>query len=166
MEYSHEYAIDDWLVHATFGIGQITGVEEKGISGENVHYFKIQTADSTFWIPVDRMDGQELRPVASAADIQMAVAILLKPPQAMSSNHLVRKNDIQRVLLLNTLADSARLIRDLRARQRERGELHITEMNTLRSLKQRLLEEWIVATGERTEKVAAKIDELLGLRDP
>jgi CarD family transcriptional regulator len=165
MESSHEYTVDDWLVHATFGIGQIKGIEEKGISGANVHYFKIQTADSTFWVPVDRSDGQELRPVSSAAEIQMAVAILLKPPQAMSSNHLVRKNDIQRVLLLNTLADSARLIRDLRARQRERGELHITEMNILRSLKQRLLEEWIVATGEQTEKVAAKIDELLRLRD-
>jgi CarD family transcriptional regulator len=161
VESSHTYVVKDWLVHATFGIGQIVGVEEKGISGANVRYYKIRTADSTFWIPIDRMDGQELRPVCSAAEIQIAIAILLGPAETMASNHQIRKNEIQRILVLNTLAGSARLIRDLRARQRERGELHIAEMNTLRSLKQRLLEEWIVATGEQPEHVAARIDELL-----
>ena len=161
MEPSHEYSVEDWLVHAVFGIGQITAVEEKGISGANVAYFRIQTADSTFWIPVDRMENQDLRPLFSKAEIQIVIAILLTPPEAMSSNHQMRKNDIHRVLLLNAPADSARLIRDLRARQRERGELNLEEHNALRALKQRLVDEWAMVTGEQADQVTSRIDDLL-----
>jgi RNA polymerase-interacting CarD/CdnL/TRCF family regulator len=166
MKPSHEYSVEDWLVHAAFGMGQITGIEEKGISGENVQYFRIQTADSTYWIPVDRMDNQDLRPVSSTAEIQVIIAILLGPPQAMATKHQIRKNDIQRVLLLNSPADSARLIRDLRARQRERGELNMDELNAMRALKQRLVEEWVFVTGEHAEQVDAKIDDLLNAYHP
>ena len=161
MEPAHEYSIEDWLVHSTFGIGQIVGVEEKDISGARVQYFRIQTADSTYWIPVNRMDNQDLRPVSSTAEIQMVIAILLRPPEAMSTNHLLRKNDIQRVLLLNTLTDSARLMRDLRARQQERGTLNLEELYAFRALKQRLIDEWVVVTGEKAKQVDAKIDDLL-----
>lgn len=163
MEPANEYSVEDWLVHSVFGIGQITGVEEKGISGAKVQYFRIQTADSTFWIPVDRADNQDLRPVSNMAEIQRVIRILLGPPEALSTKHQMRRNDIQRVLLLNTPADSARLIRDLRARQLQRGTLSLEELYALRALKQRLVEEWVVVTGEQAEQVVAKIDDLLNI---
>jgi RNA polymerase-interacting CarD/CdnL/TRCF family regulator len=161
MEPAHQYSVEDWLVHSAFGIGQIIGVEEKSISGAKVQYFKIKTADSTYWMPVDRMDSEDLRPVSGTADIEGVIAILLGPPEAMAQKHLVRKNDIQRLTLLNTPADTARLIRDLRAHQRARGTLNLEELYAFRALKQRLVEEWVVVTGEQAEQVDARIDDLL-----
>lgn len=161
MDSSHVYSVEEWLVHSVFGVGQIVGVEEKGISGEGVQYFRIQTADSTFWIPVDRMDGQELRPLSSAEEIEVVIDILQRPPKAMRSKHQMRRDDIRRVLLLNKPDDTARLLRDLRARQRERGELNMEELNSLRSLKQRLVDEWVAVTGESADTIAETIDELL-----
>lgn len=161
MASSHEYSVKDWLVHSAFGIGQIIGVEEKSISGTNVRYFRVRATNSTFWIPIDRMDGQELRPLSNAAEIEKVIAILLRPPKAMSPNHQLRRNEIQRVLLLRSPIDSARLIRDLRARQRERGGLNLEELNAMRSLKERLVEEWVLVTGEQAEAVASEIDDLL-----
>ncbi|MFN2138214.1 MAG: CarD family transcriptional regulator [Candidatus Promineifilaceae bacterium] len=166
MESSHEYLIDDWLVHAAFGIGQIVGIEEKGISGTSVAYFKIRTTDSTFWVPVDRMDGEEMRPLFGIADIQLVIAALLRPPRAMPSNSQMRKNEIQRVLLLNSPVDSARLVRDLRARQRERGSLNLEELNAMRSLKRRLVEEWGMVTGSSADTIDSEIDDLLNARQP
>ena len=161
MESSHAYSVEDWLVHAFLGIGQIKAIELKNISGENVQYYRIKTTDSTFWIPVDRMDSQELRPLSTPVEIQLATAILLRPPKAMSSDHKMRKNDIRRVQLKNSLEDIARLIRDLRARQLERGELALEELNAMRALKQRLVEEWSVITGEKTDNIASTVEKLL-----
>ena len=166
MEASNEYSVEDWLVHAFLGIGQIKAIELKSISGESVQYFRIKTTDSTFWIPVDRMDSQELRPLSTPVEVQLATAILLRPPKAMASDHKLRKNDIRRVQQNNTLEDIARLIRDLRARQRERGELAMEELNAMRALKQRLVEEWAIITGEKTDKIASKLEDLLNDQQP
>ena len=84
----------------------------------------------------------------------------------MSSDHKMRKNDIRRVQQNNTLEDIARLIRDLRARQRERGELALEELNAMRALKQRLVEEWAIITGEKTDKIASKLEDLLNDQQP
>ena len=161
MDSSHAYSIEDWLVHTSFGIGQIKGIEEKSISGANVQYFKIQATESTFWIPVDRVNSEELRPLSTPLELQLAIAILLRAPKEMASDHKMRKSDIRRIQLLNTPEDMARLIRDLRARKRDRGELNLEELNAMRALKQRLVEEWSVITGEKKDQVALRIDELL-----
>lgn len=62
MNASHIYAVADWFEHTYYGIGQIKGIEAKDISGASVDYFWIQTTDSTFWVPVDRMDSEKNRP--------------------------------------------------------------------------------------------------------
>ena len=161
MEPSHAYSEEDWLVHTFYGIGQIKGVEVKRISGEKVSYFRIQTTDSTFWMPVDQMDSEVLRPLSSLEEIQLAIATLQRPPKSMSSDHNARKNRIRRVQLQNTPEDTARLIRDLRARQRDRGELNLEESSAIRTLKQRLVEEWSLVMDKKSEKVASRLDDLL-----
>jgi len=161
MNASHIYAEEDWLAHSYYGIGQIKGIEAKGISGASVDYFRIQTTDSTFWVPVDQMDSEKMRPVSTLAEIQLAIAILQRPPQEMSPDHKVRKTRIQRVQLQNTLEDIARLIRDLRARQRDKGKYNLDENNAVRTLRQRLVDEWSVITGKNAENFTSSLDALL-----
>ena len=161
MNASHIYAEEDWLAHSYYGIGQIKGIEVKNISGASVDYFRIQTTGSTFWVPVDRMDSEKMRPVSTLEEFRLAIAILQRPPKEMSPDHQVRKTRIQRVQLQNMPQDIARLIRDLRARQRDKGKYSLNENDAVRTLRQRLADEWSVITGRNVENVTSIFDSLL-----
>ena len=161
MTTSHNFSINDWLVHASFGIGQIKAIEEKDISGKNADYYRIQTRDSTFWIPVDRMDSQQMRPISDPLEIEMVIEILLRPPRPLASDRNARNNEIRRVQLENSLQDVARLVRDLRGRFRRRGEWSLEERNAMRALREKLVEEWAFITGEAADSVGLRLDDLL-----
>ncbi len=161
MEPPHVYSEEDWLAHSSYGIGQIKGIEVKSISGAQVRYFRIQTTESTYWVPVDQMESEKMRPISTPEDIQLVIAILQRPPREMSSDHKIRKNRIQSVQLENTLEETARLIRDMRARQLDKGKYNMDENSVIRTLKQRLVEEWSIIMGNETESVAKRLDMLL-----
>jgi RNA polymerase-interacting CarD/CdnL/TRCF family regulator len=161
MNASHIYAVEDWLAHSVFGIGQIKGIEVKDISGASIDYFRIQTTDSTFWVPVDRMDSEKMRPVSTPEEFRLVIAILQRPPKEMSPDHQVRKTRIQRVQHQNMPEDIARLIRDLRARQRDKGKYSLDENKAGRMLRQRLADEWSVITGKNVETVTSSLDALI-----
>ena len=161
MKASQVYSEGDWLAHSVFGIGQIKGIEVKDISGASVDYFRIQTTDSTFWVPVDRMDSEKMRPVSTLEEFRLVIAILQRPPKEMSPDHQVRKTRIQRVQHQNMPEDIARLIRDLRARQRDKGKYSLDENQAGRMLRQRLADEWSVITGETIENATSNLDALI-----
>lgn len=161
MEEVREYSKGDYIVHTRYGIGQIKGLDLKDISGEETRYYRVKTTDSTYWIPVDQMDSEVLRPLSSAEDIQKAITALQNPPKEMSQNYKTRQSRIQTVQDRNTPRAIARLIHDLRERQREKGALNKTERSAFRTLKQRLVEEWALVTGAKTEKIESKLNILL-----
>lgn len=161
MDSPHIYSREAWLAHSHYGIGQIKGIEVKGISGADVKYFRIQTTECNYWVRVDQMGSELIRPVCSLEEIRQVIAIMKRPPKEMSSDHNVRKKRIQRVQLRNIPEDVARLIRDLRARQRNRGKYNLDENGVIRTLRQQLVEEWSIVTGENAKEVASTIDSLL-----
>ncbi len=163
MEDVHEYLEGEWIVHARYGIGKIEGIDVKEISGEKTHYFRITTTDSTYWMPVDQMDSDVLRPLSTPEEIQQAITVLQKPPEEMSPNFQIRQNRIQKTQMHNTPEATAGLIRDLRAYRRDKGVLNSTERSAFRTLKQRLIEEWAIVTGVRTENVESKLNNMIDL---
>ena len=161
MEESHGYSEGDWIVHSHFGVGQIEGAEVKHISGEETRYYKIKTTNSTFWVPVNQMDSEVLRPLATPEEIQQAIATLKKPAEEMSSNTKIRQSRIQSVRIGNTPRAIAQLIRDLRARKRDKGILYSSERSAFRTLRERLVQEWAIVMGAKAEDIAAELDKLL-----
>jgi RNA polymerase-interacting CarD/CdnL/TRCF family regulator len=161
MAASETYAPGDWIVHAHYGVGRIEGIETKNISGEDTRYYRVITNESTFWVPVDQMDSELIRPLSSIADIEDVIAALQKPAKVMSSNAKVRQSRIHKVRMGNEPVDIARLIRDLKARQRDKGILYATERSAFITLKQQLVREWAIVTDTETEAITAEIDGLL-----
>ncbi len=155
------YAPDDWIVHAHYGVGRIEGIEIKNISGEDTRYYRVTTSQSTFWVPVDQIDNELIRPLSSTGDIENVIATLQEPAQVMSSNAKVRQSRIHKVRIANEPVDIARLIRDLKARQRDKGILYATERSAFITLKEQLAQEWAIVTDAETEEVNAEIDGLL-----
>ena len=163
MEKPHTFSEGDWIVHSHYGVGRIKGVEVKSISGEETSYYRITTTDSTFWMPVDQMNSEILRPLSSPEEIQLAIVALQKPAEEMSPNSKVRQGRIQSVRDLNTPSAIAQLIRDLRARKRDKGVLYSSERSAFDTLKQRLVQEWAIVTDAETEDIASKLDNLLDI---
>lgn len=155
------YSEGDWIVHAHYGMGQIKDIEVKGISGEEKDYFRVETTNSTFWMPVEQEDSELVRPVSTFEEIQEAVAVLKNDPREMSSNYKTRQSRIQEAKARNTPKTIARLIRDLRARKRAKGMLNGNERSAFNSLKQRLTEEWAIVAGVKTKQVEATLNNLL-----
>ncbi|VAW31350.1 hypothetical protein MNBD_CHLOROFLEXI01-4452 [hydrothermal vent metagenome] len=163
MENTHTYSEGEWIVHSRYGIGKIEGVDVKEISGEKTNYFRITTTDSIYWMPVDQMDSDVLRPLASLEEIDQAIIVLQKPPEEMSPNFQIRQNRIQKTQMDNTPDGMAELIRDLRAYRREKGVLNSTERSAFRTLKRRLIQEWAIVTGVKTEKIESKLNTMIDL---
>jgi RNA polymerase-interacting CarD/CdnL/TRCF family regulator len=166
MEAQRSFKEGDWVVHAYYGVGRIEGTEEKDISGEKTSYFRIKTADSTYWMPVEQMNNELVRPLSSAGAFSEAVAALESPPREMSSNHRTRRSRIQEVRLDNSPQAIAGLIRDLRARKVAKNGLHLKERKALDTFKTRMAQEWAVVAGTRTEKVLRRIEYLLRHQAP
>jgi RNA polymerase-interacting CarD/CdnL/TRCF family regulator len=166
MDESREYSKGDWIVHARYGVGQIKGIEEKCISGEGKRYCRIQASNSTFWMPVDQMDSEVLRPLSTLEEFREDMAVLHKPPKEMSSNYKARQSRIRQVWTRNSPKAIARLIRDLRARRRKKKGLNGTERKAFDVLKQRLIEEWAILVGVETNVVSSGLNDLLSAHLP
>ena len=143
-EQAREYNAGDWIVHRHHGVGEIESIEQMAPGGVERTYYKVVTADSTLWVPVDEADGGLFRPLTSPEAFEEVLAILERPPREMKQNHLSRRSRIDHVHSANSLLDTARLVRDLWGRRAERG-LNGTEEQALRDLTHRLLDEWSAA---------------------
>lgn len=141
------YVQGDWIVHCYHGIGQIEAVEQKKIAKQEGTYFRIRMADSVLWMSVEQMDKEQIRPVASKSRFQEAVEVLREPPKKMASNLNKRQARIKQVTADNLPKETARLIRDLRARRKEKKGLNQGERRALRELTKRFLQEWSVCVG-------------------
>ncbi len=141
------YAEGDWIVHCYHGIGQIEAIEEKRIGDQEGTYFRIKMADSVLWMSIEQMDNEQLRPIVNETRFQEALEVLRKPPKGMASNLNKRQARIKRVTANNLPKETARLIRDLRARRREKKGLNQTERRALRDLTKRFLQEWSLCVG-------------------
>ncbi|HSH05419.1 MAG TPA: CarD family transcriptional regulator [Anaerolineae bacterium] len=162
MKEPHTYTQGEWIVHSQYGIGQIKGTDTKRISGEPTDYFRIEAEDSTtFWVPVDQMDHDKIRPLSTQTDIQQVINTLQNPPKKMSSNYKTRQSRIRTTRLRNTPEAIAKLVRDLWGHRRRKGGLNITERRAFRTFKKRLVREWSIVVGKNSETIATKLNNIL-----
>ena len=156
------YRKGEWIVHQSYGVGQIQGIVTRQISGEETRYYhlKIEATSSQVWIPIDKLDDDS-RPLTRPEKFAKALAILERPPRPMASQLNQRIKRIADVRAQNSPVSLARLLRDLWARQKERGALSQTETNALRRITQRFLGEWATTMEMDLETVEEKLRQRL-----
>lgn len=134
----------DWVVHNSYGIGQVQGIETKSIEGEGIDFLRIETEDSVFWIPVDADLNGRIRPVATPSKWKRILRTLKKPAKTMAESHQSRKKRIAEATSDGSLTSTAKLIRDLWGRKMRKGGLSDTESSVLQRLIERFIKEWSV----------------------
>jgi CarD family transcriptional regulator len=153
------YSIGDEIVHANYGVGEIVGLEEKELMGETKSYYVVKTKDSTYWIPVKKLDNERIRPIATPETIKDSVVEALEAePQEMADNYKTRRKRINDVN--GEIIPMAQVVRDLSYRQAT-DRLNTTERQRLDKLKSRLATEWAASIGITVQNARKKINKIL-----
>jgi RNA polymerase-interacting CarD/CdnL/TRCF family regulator len=139
-----EYTVGDWIVHHSYGVGQIRNIEVKPIHGEQVKCFRVKTKDSAFWFPKNRPDNPRIRPVVTPDIIERAIEALKKPVSDMDTDRKMWKKRIEEAKASDDLIATSQIVRDLNHLRTQR-KLNQTEEKALNDFSDRLIDEWATA---------------------
>jgi RNA polymerase-interacting CarD/CdnL/TRCF family regulator len=150
----------DWIVHAHYGIGQIKGKETKVLEQEKQAFYRVKTFNGVYWLPVENVDVDHIRPVASKRQIKRALTLIRKPPDELPDNHRSRKKEISQVFKDLSLYSKARMIRDLHGK-RVSSRLNFSEGDAYEKMKKQFLNEWSVIRSEDRATLEKKLQQAL-----
>lgn len=155
-----ELAQGDWLVHCLYGLGQIVAVDSKEMFGDTKQYYVVKTEQITYWLPVDEIDPERIRPVASKKAFKEALEVLAQEPQKLDDNFRRRLIHIKNLINDGSLQSKAVLIRDITARDLQK-DLHINEKKILENLQRQFMNELKEAEGIDEREAQKRIKEAL-----
>ncbi len=136
-----DFHVGDPVMHWTYGLGQITQLEERAVSGKNTLYFAVQIRDMTVWVPADDKLESRLRPPTQGARFKRLLAILTGPSEPLPVDRQERKLHMLELLKDGRPESICRVIRDLTS-FREAKPLNDNDQAVLKRLQTSLLSEW------------------------
>jgi RNA polymerase-interacting CarD/CdnL/TRCF family regulator len=151
----------DWIVHTYYGIGQIKSIETKAIGDEKTKYFKVLAKNSEFFIPVDQVDTDRVRPVASDYKLRKAKKILKDQPILLPDDHNDRKKLLNETSSDSSMEMSAQTIRDLLHRKQHHG-LNDFEEKILQSIEKLFVREWAIIQDISEEEALERYMKVMG----
>ena len=146
--------VGNYIVHSTHGVGKIVGITTKILQGEKRIFYKIETDTLTYWLPVVETESGRIRLVRSPDTFLNAVSVIRKKPIKMDDFFRTRIKHIKEEIAKSSVSGNAILIRDLNARNVNKG-LHLNENQILLKLKSQFINEWSVSA--HIEKSEAEI---------
>jgi RNA polymerase-interacting CarD/CdnL/TRCF family regulator len=155
-----EYTIGDWVVHHSYGVGQIRNIEVKPIHGEQVKCFRVKTKDSAFWFPKNRPDNPRIRPVVTPDIIERAIEELKNPGFDMDPDRKMWKKRIDEAKASDDLIATSQIVRDLNHLRIQR-KLNQTEEKALNDFTDRLIDEWSTTMKMDTSVVRRELNEYI-----
>jgi RNA polymerase-interacting CarD/CdnL/TRCF family regulator len=136
----------DHVIHCSFGLGEITGIEEKPIHGHPTSCYAVRINDMTVWIP--RVDSEEssLRYPTPPETFIKTLPILTSPNEELFEDRVQRKKQLLDQLKDGKLGSICRVIRDLTQYQKN-SKLNDAEKSILERAVNSLLTEWALTMG-------------------
>lgn len=150
----------DWVVHTYYGIGQIKSVETKTIDNQKSRYFKVKARNSTFFVPVEQIDENRIRPVGSDYRLRKSKNILKDQPTPLPDDHNDRKKLLAETTLDSSMEVSAETIRNLLFRKQTYG-LNDYEEKTLQSVEKLFVREWAIIQEISEEEARLRYEKFL-----
>jgi len=149
----------DWIVHAYYGIGQITNTVTRAIGEEKAKYYRVDAKNSTFYIPVKNPLNDRIRLLSSSYKLRKAKQILRSAPEELPENHNDRRKYISEFSGKSEMDTSAQVLRDLRHRKQEHG-LNDFEQKVLDSTERMFVREWAIIQEISEEEAQEKLDQI------
>jgi RNA polymerase-interacting CarD/CdnL/TRCF family regulator len=131
----------DTVMHWTYGLGQILGMEERDLSGATTLYYAVQVHDLTVWVPSDAELQHRLRAPTTKAGFEELLAILSDPGEPLPDDRHERRARLLEQLEERSTQSLCRIISGLHAYQKVRP-LNESDKSILRQSRSALLGEW------------------------
>ena len=136
-----DYKIGEWVVHCTYGMGQVVALEERTMNDKPSMYYVIQTSDLTIWVPDDKNIQSRLRAPINATSFKAIISILSEPAEKLPDDYRQRTLQLQSMLREGGAEARVRVIRDLTA-YRHRRTWSDHDRDLIKSTEKVLIGEW------------------------
>ena len=156
-----QFKAGDYVVHPTYGVGNIVRLEEKRLAEDQLRLYYVVMADkSTLWVPVDDNGASGLREMTSKRELARYRDVLKSRPKALERDHHKRRLEISERLKQGSFLNLCEVVRDLAGLgwQKPLSEVDATSFHRFRDS---LCREWAVAAGTTIPEAAAEVESLL-----
>jgi RNA polymerase-interacting CarD/CdnL/TRCF family regulator len=140
------FQIGDQVIHCTFGLGEITQIEEKIINGHPTNCYVVQITNMTIWIPIEDQQQNSLRLPTTPEEFNKVLPILSSPIEKLEDDRVLRKEQLMEQMRDGQLSSICRVVRDLTHFQRN-SKLNDQERAILERAIKSLLAEWTLSLG-------------------
>ena len=155
-----DFQIGDPVMHWTYGLGEIVGLEERALTSENKLYYVVRVQNMTVCVPADGKAGNRLRPPTPQGEFEALFTILGEPGGSLSEDRLERKNLLRKDLSDGKVETICRVIRDLSFYSKKKA-LNDDEKDILKRAWTSLCGEWGYALSIPLAQVERELNSLL-----
>jgi RNA polymerase-interacting CarD/CdnL/TRCF family regulator len=136
------FHVGDSVMHWTYGLGQVVGLEERVIAGQKTLYYAVKVRDLTVWVPADDNLEKRLRVPTPAAMFEKLFTILTGSGEPLPIDRLERKTRLAEQFKEGRAESLCRVIRDLFAFQQGKT-LNDNDQILMKRAQNALLGEWV-----------------------
>ena len=157
------FRIGDMAVYAAHGIGEVTGIECREISGREQTFYILRLRDSatTVMVPTDEACAKRLRAVIPKSDVKKIFAALKqKSTTPLRQTWNRRHRDYVDRLSKGSLFDVADVLREL-TQIRSRKELSFSERRVFETARSMLVQELALAGQTARASIEQELDAIL-----
>lgn len=139
-----KFQIGDMVMHWNYGLGQITGMEERIVTGRTQLYYVLRVKDLSIWVPADKMAGDRMRLPTSARSFKKLLGELGGSAEELSDDRRERKVQLHAKMSSGTAVSICQVLRDLTNRELKRP-LNDDDRATFERARSMLVGEWVYA---------------------
>lgn len=161
------FKVGDKVVYPMHGAGVIETIEEREVLGETYTYYimRLPIGDMTVMIPTHSVEDAGLRRVTDPKDLEKVYEVLRDEPSPMSNNWNRRFRANTEKLKTGDIFEVAEVVRNLTARDRERG-VSTGEKKMLSNSRQIMISEMVLSLDIDEEEAEHILDEVLAEQVP
>jgi RNA polymerase-interacting CarD/CdnL/TRCF family regulator len=141
-----KYQIGDQAVHWMYGLGKITGLDEKSLAGKTCLYYVMAIGQLTVYVPVEEASESCLRPPTPSSEFASLFRVLSNPGGQLLERHNERRVELAQRLKRRTMRDTCQIISDLNTRS-QLHKLNLNDKEVFKRAKELLLTEWGFSLG-------------------
>jgi len=157
-----EFEVGDKAVYPGYGVAEITGVENREISGAEMKFYVLRVLgkDMTLMVPMKNADSVGLRDIVDDEQIAHVYEVLKRRDEKISTATWNRRyREYMEKIRTGSLIEIATVLRDL-CLLRSGKDLSYGEKNMLETARSLLIQELALAKGQQEDAIGSEIDEL------
>ncbi|MBR46727.1 MAG: CarD family transcriptional regulator, partial [Rhodospirillaceae bacterium] len=158
----HGFAVKDYVVYPSHGVGQITAVEEHEIGDISLRVFVVvfDKEKMTLRVPIDKADTSGMRRLSSAQKMEQAITTLKGRARTRRVMWSRRAQEYDAKLNSGDPVSIAEVVRDLH-RDEGQPDQSYSERQMYEAALERLAREFAAVENTDTEQAAEKLENVL-----